>query len=184
MNTQDPAADLPYQPQRMGEAAGQAVVGLVALAVVLVVSADPVESLRILGLIVLLWLVFAGLERTVRLFRKRAVVPDELRLAARPARPDRGLALSTGLRSAVVTNAVMALVVGVLFWLMDGLDILPGLMLGLAGMALIEAIDVRQWERARGLTVYTRVGTRGWRPTLPKESDKLVGVRREREADG
>lgn len=184
MDEQDPAPDLPYGPQRLGEVAGQVAVGLVALAVVLVVSAEPVESLRVLGLIMLLWLVIAGLERIARMFRRGSVVPDELRLASRPARPDGRLAFTTALRHGVLTTGAMAVIVGFLFWLMDGLDILPGLMLGLAGMAWIEATDVGRWESDRGLTLYTRVGSRGWRPTLPKETDKLVAVPRERDADG
>lgn len=172
MGEQAPVADLPYEAQQRGHAAGLIVSGAVALVVLLAVGGD------LLGVVLVACIMSAGMglgslfgrERTQRELLK---VPR----AAQPRRRDPGRGFARGLRPAMVMAAFC--VAG--FTLVARGDpaqmsIIPGFLLGFGIGSLLDVRDLHRWQDAHGVELFTRPEARAFRLVQLRDSDRLVAV--------
>ena len=172
MGEQTPVADLPYEAQQRGHAAGLLVSGAVALVVLPAMGADLLgvalgTSIMTVGMG--LGSLF-GRERTLRELLK---VPR----ATQPRRRDSGRGFVRGLRPAMFMVALS--VAGFTLVALgdpDQMSIVPGFLLGFGIWSLLDVRDVRRWQDTHDVELFTRPGVPGFRIVQLRDSDRLVAV--------
>lgn len=155
MSEQVPVAHLPVVPQRQGLAVGATVFGLIAAVVIIGTSQGPLTEL-------VLMLIFAVPFGLLTWWISRGRAETQLSLVIRIDGPvpadSRGALVRGGLHAALLAVAE-AVTIGALAWWMgpEGTwRFLPGILLGMALMLLLEIRDLRRWQESNGLELFTR----------------------------
>lgn len=173
MVDEDLVPGTPLVPQLLGSVVGQIVIALIAVPVVLVDHRQAVPLLASLAFMAVFWGAWVGVSRA---FFRRPVIRERVRRAVGPVQFDEQKVRARFWCHALVSGAIM-IVMSLLMWTLDSLVIVPGLLLGLAGFALLEIRDLRRWQTEEGVVLFVVAGHSRWiRPVGPREPGKLLAV--------
>lgn len=174
MGETEPQVGHPLEAQRVGVAVGTAAAGLIALSVVLVAGGDWARSVEKFGVGLVIWIVVLGL---FRLFGRAPVVRDAgLRRVTGPADSDWTAAFAAGLWRTLVTGCAVWGVCGLAMAALGSPEMLPTLLLGLAGLTAFEVVDLRRWQGEHGVVLHTTASSRRLRLVGPRNTEELVAV--------
>lgn len=173
MPDQELVPDLPLVPPLLGAVVGQVTVAVAAVPVVLIDDRDPVLLLVMLGVAVVFWAAWAGLETA---FFRRPVIRERVRRVPGPVPIDEQRVRAAFWSRALVSGAFM-LVMALLCWALGSLEVAPVVLLGLAGFSLVEIRRLRRWQAHHGVVLFTEQGaSHRLRPVGPRDPDKLLAV--------
>lgn len=174
MGETEPQVGHPLEAQRVGVAVGTALLGMIAVSVALVVDGEPAELMVLLVVGLVVWTVILGLSRV--LSRTPVVRDAGIRRIAGPVDSDWSAAFAVGLRATLVVNGATWGVGGLAFWALGSLNILPIIVLGLAGQFVVEVVDLRRWQAELGVVLHTTASSRRLRLVGPRNTEELVAV--------
>lgn len=176
----DLGADYAVAPTQVATAVALAAIGVLQLMVALFfVSGRHAVLVLIFGctFMALFWGLLMWLAFRARIVRRRADLP----VIERPVNRDERQGVRRGLVSAVVLALSVDAAAGVMALLgiedADGVGITLGILLGAALWLALQARDLRRWEAATSLTLFTRSGARRVAWTGGQAQEQLVLVR-------